>query len=86
MEPAEPSTQIFEPKRKYRVLIVGSLVGLWALGFVPAEWGGVMPLMSRVLAVVVLLGVLANYIYDGEPEGKGEESPASSLCSGREDG
>ena len=68
MASSETPGQIFEPKRKNRVLIVASLVGLYALSFVPEEWGGVMPLASRVLAAAVLVGVLANYIHDGEPE------------------
>jgi hypothetical protein len=58
-----------------RILIVASMIGLYALGFVPEEWGGAMPLVSRVLAVLVLIGVLANYIYDGEAEDEGGLAP-----------
>lgn len=74
MKPTETSDQIFEPKRKNRILIVASLVGLYALGFVPEEWGGVMPVVSRVLATLVLVGVLANYVYDGATDPETEAS------------
>lgn len=67
MQPSEKSNKILEPKRKNRVLIVASMLGCYALSFAPDEF---VPIawMSEVLAYAMLIGILANYIYDGDSE------------------